>query len=91
MTTIEYKELMKFHLLLCDYNIDRFNYAAVDSDGNLYVYGLEPINQKLKNNSFRSQWTPAEEVADALTSAANFQLITTMTRPLNWKDTLIKL
>jgi len=42
MTIDEYKELIKFHILTSSYSID-YKYAAVDMDGDLYLYLIKPV------------------------------------------------
>lgn len=46
MSTDEYKELMKFHILLTDINIEGANYAAVDTDGEMNVFEHKPETHK---------------------------------------------
>ena len=43
MTIDEYKELMKFHLLLTNEDLTVYKYAAVSENGELYVYIKAPI------------------------------------------------
>jgi len=83
MTLDDYKELMKFHLLLTNEDLSGMNYAAVDSDGSLWVY---------KN-------IPAPTIDDAdlweldgyKMNDAKFLDNLPKSYPLDWKDTLITL
>jgi len=95
MTLDDYKELMKFHLLLSDEDISNMNYAAVDRDGLLCVYGSEPSNENTFNKITKllseNQWTPREEIDDRMTGRSNFIFIARLSEPEDWKQTLMEL
>lgn len=43
MSIDDYKELMRFHILLCDEDISEHHYAAVDKNGSIWVYAGIPM------------------------------------------------
>jgi len=90
MNLDEYKELMKFHLLLCDENLIGMNYAAVDEGGALHTYEFEPRIYQYDPLTHPSGWTPLEETKEAW-SSSNYKFIIWMLDPEDWTKTLIKL
>jgi len=76
MTLDDYKELMKFHLLLSDKDLSVFTHFAVDSDGSMWGYSDEP--------------TVGIEIWDNNDGIAADSIVK-LPVPLNWKDTLIKI
>jgi len=76
MTIDDYKELMKFHLLLADEDLNDFTHAAVDSDGSLWVYdGAPAVGIEIWDNS------------DGILADSIAKLPVTT----DWKDTLMEL
>lgn len=91
MTDDDYKELMLFHIMLSDEDISDYNYAAVDNDGGLFVYGLRPC-KIIRDDAplTKIQWTPREE-ADGFSANSNYAVVATLPVPRDWTKTLIKL
>lgn len=42
MRQADYIELMKFHILMCEDDISDFKYAAVNANGNMWLYRKKP-------------------------------------------------
>jgi len=87
MNIEEYKELMKFHILLSEFDLSEYNYAAVDGDGDLYVFCACPV---LVNNMGDSD----DELVwynDKNNNNSHYKKIVTLSVSPYWKETLIEI
>lgn len=82
MTDDEYRELMRFHIMLSDDGVDisNYKYAAVDSDGLLCLYATKPFPSKTFN---QGEW-------DSLDDYYEYYSIE-LPEPPNWKEAIIEL
>jgi len=78
MNIDEYKELIKFHILFSECNLSEYNYAAVDKNGELWVYNNLPTYEE-----YIHLWE-----INTSTSATH---IITLEPPIDAGKTLIKL
>lgn len=87
MSEDDYKELMRFHLLFCEQNIDTYDYAAVDSDGHLWVYRELPV---IKN---QEAWVNEDIILSTqlIQKMDKHELIQKMDKHEDWDKTLIEL
>ena len=42
MTLDDFHELMRFHVMMSDYDLSGYTYAAVDEDKHLFIYKAKP-------------------------------------------------
>lgn len=90
MTEDDYKELMKFHIMLSDYDLSDQRYAAVDPDGGLYTYQKRP-SSTYRQAGGNLMWTPREEVDNINIMTSNYKVIAVLPLPINWTKTLIRI
>lgn len=89
MTEDDYKELMRFHLLLADADISKMRYAAVDRDGGLHAYAYKPVDLSLREKDY--QWTPREEADNDGATQSSYMFISKLPNLIDWTKTLIKI
>lgn len=83
MTIDEYKELMKFNILLSDIDLEGYKYAAVDDDGEVWVYTHMP-----RIGASKVEW----ELTDTeVSKGADYEAVCVMESYDDWQDTLIEL
>lgn len=77
----DYKELMRFHILMCSYDLSEYIYAAVDQSGELAVFTNKPIaliSSKL--------WSLSQPTVN---SDKRYLEIAKLPPHIEWKNTLI--
>lgn len=89
MTLEDYKDLMKFHLFMADFDISEFKYAAVDKDGDLCVFYDRPI--LAINDGDETQSHDIWYIESINYKSRSYEYITELESSIHWKDTLIEL
>jgi len=90
MTREEYITLMKFHLLMTSMDLTLFNYAAVDKNGELYIYIDKPTikHVDIEINKIRMWYN---NFAHDEIHSCGYELVTCLIPQPYWKESLVKL